>query len=90
MSVEVRWPDGSAQSLYSPSLVVADHLQLGVGYPVADFVARTREAMRVADERVRARYGFGCAGALGTVADVEQMAARFPGEGTVEVTGFSR
>ncbi len=90
MTFSVRWPDGTAQSLYSPSLVVTDHLQVGVVYPVVDFVERTRAAMRTADERVRARYGFACVEAAATLAAVESAASRYPAEADVAVTGFSR
>lgn len=90
MAFSVRWPDGEVQSLYSPSLVVTDHLSVGDTYPVADFVARTRTAMRIADERVRARYGFSCAGAAATLAEVERAAARHPSDAAVTVTGFDR
>ena len=90
MSFAVRWPDGKQQVLYSPSLVVTEHLEPGVSYRVEDFVARTVAAMEIADRRVRARYGHACAGAASTVAEVEQRAALFGPDDDVTVTGFAR
>lgn len=89
MSFAVRWPDGTQQVLYSPSLVVAEHLEPGVTYAVADFVGRTVAAMEIADQRVRAKHGHACAGAASTVAEVERRAARFAPDEDVTVTGFA-
>ncbi|GEL21896.1 hypothetical protein PSU4_08500 [Pseudonocardia sulfidoxydans NBRC 16205] len=74
---DVRWPDGSTQSFYSPSLIVKDYFEAGAQYTLDDFVARTREAMRLADERVRAKYGMGCSESAMTLAGVEYGARRF-------------
>ncbi|MBN9111523.1 MAG: MSMEG_0570 family nitrogen starvation response protein [Pseudonocardia sp.] len=74
---DVRWPDGSTQSFYSPSLIVKDYFEAGAEYTLADFVARTREAMTLADERVRAKYGMGCSESAMTLAGVEYGARRF-------------
>lgn len=89
MTFEVRWPDGSPQSFYSPSLVVAEYLEAGREYPVADFVGRTREALGVASERVRAKYGFPCSLAAASLAGIETAAAAQP-EGSVRVERFRR
>lgn len=74
---DVRWPDGSTQSFYSPSLIVKDYFEAGAEYTLDDFVARTREAMTLADERVRAKYGMGCSESAMTLAGVEYGARRF-------------
>ena len=92
MHFSVRWPDGSEQRCYSPSLVVQDHLAPGASYDVPDFVSRVTEAMHVASERVRAKYGFACTSAMATTAAVEARAAEQVAEhatGRVTVTGFS-
>ncbi len=89
MVFEVRWPDGSQQSFYSPSPVVEEYLSAGAEYPVADFVGRTREALGVASERVREKYGFPCSRAAATVAGIEAAAAGFA-EGAVRVVRFRR
>jgi uncharacterized repeat protein (TIGR04042 family) len=85
----VRWPDGTRASYYSPSLVVEEHLEPGAGYPVGEFVERTRTALGIASERVRARYGFPCARAAASQAGIERAAAAY-GDGTVVVEGFGR
>ena len=55
MHFTVRWPDAQESRCYSPSLVVKDFLEPGRHYPLPDFLARTREALNIASERVRAR-----------------------------------
>ena len=83
--VLVRWPGGPPQRIYSPSTVVEDYFTAGRTYPVADFVARSREALGIASDRVQAAYGFPCANAARSLSEIEDHARRHPaGEVTVE------
>jgi uncharacterized repeat protein (TIGR04042 family) len=84
MTFQVRWPDGSEADCYSPSLVMHDHLAAGSEYPLDDFVRRSTAALRVASERVRARYGFACTSAMQQEEEILRAAAGFDG-GTVVV-----
>ncbi len=81
----VRWPDGSTDACYSPSLVVHDHLAPGAEYPVADFTSRVDAAMDEASERVRAKYGTACTSAAATAAGVRSRASSFSADGLVRV-----
>ncbi|GAA2227279.1 MSMEG_0570 family nitrogen starvation response protein [Promicromonospora sukumoe] len=85
MTFDVRWPDGTTASCYSPSLVMHDHLQAGSRYPVADFVERSSRALQEASDRVRARYGMGCASAAQQEAEIRQTASAFDDAAEVEV-----
>lgn len=49
----------------------------GPSYPVADFVDRSRQALGIASERVRAKYGFACTAAAEQLAEIEAVAAGF-------------
>jgi uncharacterized repeat protein (TIGR04042 family) len=86
---DVHWPDGRSGWVYSPSLVVEDVFTVGHPYPVAEFVALSRDAMRTASDRVQARWGFPCSRAAATLAGIEARAAGFA-EGEVTVAGFRR
>jgi uncharacterized repeat protein (TIGR04042 family) len=77
MLFHVRWPDGTSEQCYSPSLVVKDHLAVGETYSVADFLQRSRTALTIASDRVRAKYGFACSRAMGQLARLESAAGRF-------------
>ena len=91
--MDVRWPDGSREWLYSPSTVVEEVFTAGAGYPLTEFVELTRQAMTEASDRVQARFGFPCVRAAGTLAAVEATAARLtgtPGDELVRVAGFRR
>ena len=77
MHFRVRWPDGSEERCYSPSLVIHDYLQPGAAYPLPEFLQRSRTALTVASERVRAKYGFACSSALDQLARIERQAQRF-------------
>ena len=82
----VRWPDGSFETCYSPSLVIKDFFTPGESYPLADFVSRSQMALETASARVRKKYGYGCAHALAQLADIAQMAARFHAQPDASVT----
>ncbi len=86
MHFHVRWPDRSETRCYSPSLVVADYLAPGASYPLPDFLQRTRDALGIASERVRAKYGFACSRALGQLAEIEHIAGRFADSPDAQVT----
>lgn len=90
--LRVRWPDGSTEQCYSPSLVIEDFFVPGGSYELVDFVRRSREALTEASERVRAKYGFGCSNADRQLERIEQQAARFreSTQARVIVEGFER
>lgn len=85
MRFTVRWPDGSIEECYSPSLVMHDYLEAGTSYTVAEFVARSRTALDIASERVAAKFGFACTSALAQKGQIESVTSRFAPEQTVEV-----
>ncbi|KAF1069549.1 hypothetical protein APR50_21125 [Variovorax paradoxus] len=88
MHFQVRWPDASESRCYSPSLVVRDFLAPGERYALDDFLRRTREALGIASERVRAKYGFACSQAMDQLAEIERIAARFEPAAEVTVLAF--
>jgi uncharacterized repeat protein (TIGR04042 family) len=77
MRFRIRWPDGSAEICYSPSLVIKDFFVPGESYPLADFIERSREALNLASERVQAKYGRSCSRALAQLNRIETNAAAF-------------
>jgi uncharacterized repeat protein (TIGR04042 family) len=76
----IQWPDNSEANCYSPSQVVSDFFTPGQDYPVHDFVSRAREALNIASERVREKYGFACSAAMDQLAQIEVEAERFIAE----------
>jgi uncharacterized repeat protein (TIGR04042 family) len=77
MRFRIRWPDGSTESCYSPSLVVKDFMAVGASYPLAEFVARSRTALDIASERVKEKYGGHCSRAAAQLARIETAARVF-------------
>lgn len=75
---KVQWPDGSQELCYSPSLVVKEYLTAGEQYSLEDFVARTREALTIASDRVQKKYGFPCSLALGQRQRIIDKAQAYP------------
>ncbi|MGJ3703015.1 MSMEG_0570 family nitrogen starvation response protein [Variovorax sp. AFSI2.2] len=86
MHFRVRWPDASETRCYSPSSVVQDFLAPGRRYALDDFLQHSREALAMASERVRAKYGFACSQAMDQLAEIEHIAARFADAANAEVT----
>ena len=85
MHYRVRWPDATESECYSPSLVIRDYFAVGTDYPLAEFLERLRAATAIASERVRAKYGFPCARALGQLAQIERRVGRFAGHAEARV-----
>src|SRR4051812_29832118 len=75
MHFRVRWPSGVEAECYSPSYIIEEYLRVGQRYTVTDFVARMREALTIASDRVQARYGFACSSALDQLAVIEETAS---------------
>ena len=88
MTFTVRWPDGSQQQCYSPSLVMHDFLEPDVDYPLGEFVSRSTEALTIASERVRAKFGFACTSAAAQIEDIEAAARKMP-DGHVRVLAMT-
>jgi len=90
MLFHVRWPDGTTEQCYSPSLVIKDHLAVGETYSVPEFLQRSRIALTIASDRVREKYGFACSRAMGQLARLEAAAAHFKAaaDGGVTITSF--
>lgn len=76
---DIRWPDGRIEQCYSPSTVIRDHLAARTAYPLSEFLARIRTALSLANDRVRAKFGVGCAQAINQIASIERTAATFAG-----------
>lgn len=89
MRFRVRWPDERESVCYSPSLIIKEYFVPGEAYAVEEFVRRSREALGIASERVKQKYGFYCTGAMGQLAEIEATAAGFTRDGEkVVVLGF--
>jgi len=85
MTFTVGWPDGSITDCYSPSLVMHDYLTANSDYTVTEFVDRSRAALDVASDRVRAKFGFACTSAMAQRDEIITKAGSFPGATTVRV-----
>jgi len=89
MRFDIEWPDGSAESCYSPSLVIKDYFAAGEVYPLAEFLARSRTALNIASARVEQKFGFPCTRAIGQLARIESAAGRFSeAGGNVRIVSF--
>jgi uncharacterized repeat protein (TIGR04042 family) len=90
MRFRIRWPDGTPETCYSPSLVIKDYFSVGADYPLADFLERSRTALAIASDRVKAKYGAPCRRALAQLARIETAAGAFTDvpDARVAVDGF--
>ena len=61
---------------------------MGASYPVPEFLARCRDGLHAASDRVRALYGSGCSLAMGQLATIESVAARQEQAALVTVERF--
>jgi uncharacterized repeat protein (TIGR04042 family) len=77
MNFRIRWPDGTAEDCYSPSLVIKDFFNPGESYALADFLTRSRTALQIASDRVEPKYGRACSLAAAQLARIEIAAKTF-------------
>lgn len=77
MHYTLQWPDASRSVAYSPSLIIEDYLQPGADYALDDLLQRLREATAIANDRVRAKFGFACSRASDQLRDTERRVAAF-------------
>jgi uncharacterized repeat protein (TIGR04042 family) len=86
----VRWPDATETACYSPSLIIEDFLEPGESYAIDDFMRRMREALNIASERVRVKFGFACSRAIDQLNELETLSAAYTGaDAQVKVVCFS-
>ncbi|MEM9151565.1 MAG: MSMEG_0570 family nitrogen starvation response protein [Cyanobacteria bacterium P01_F01_bin.3] len=67
---QIQWPDGSQETCYSPSLIVKDYFEVGQRYELDDFTQRSQEALTIASDRVKAKFGYPCSLALGQLQSI--------------------
>jgi uncharacterized repeat protein (TIGR04042 family) len=77
MHFRIQWPDGDEANCYSPSQIVSEFFTPGHAYSLDDFVNRSRDALNIASERVRQKYGFACSAAMDQLAQIERDAEQF-------------
>lgn len=77
INFNVRWPDGSEESCYSPSTVLRQHFKSGDKMPLNEFVSKAELALGAASDRVRETYGYFCSSATDQLAVIKGKAARF-------------
>jgi uncharacterized repeat protein (TIGR04042 family) len=85
MRFRIEWPGGEQQTCYSPSLVIKEYFEVGRSYDIVEFATRCREALAIAGERVRQKYGYGCAMAEAEATRLTETAARFRGQPGAQV-----
>ena len=73
---QIQWSDGFQSVCYSPSSVVKKYFTPNTDYDLDDFVTRSRTALKIASDRVAAKYGFPCSKAMGQLADIEATSAQ--------------
>lgn len=73
----IQWSDGTQETCYSPSLVIKKYFQPGEEYELAEFVDRSRTALNLASDRVKAAYGFPCSRAIAQLQKIETKASEY-------------
>jgi uncharacterized repeat protein (TIGR04042 family) len=81
----VQLPDGTPKQCYSPSSIVRRYFVAGEEMPAAEFLARSREALAAASERVRAKFGLSCSSASLQIAEIERWMSAVPSHSSVRI-----
>ncbi len=86
MMFRIIWPDAGEAQYYSPSLIINEYFTAGEILPLAVFLQRAREALRIASDRVEQKYGFPCSSAHASLAAIERRAETFATQNDSRVT----
>ena len=81
----IQWPDGQQADCYSPSSIVRQYFEPGQDYELIEFVAKAQEALRLASDRVQAKYGSPCGLALGQLQEIKTLAQQFTAQDQAKV-----
>jgi len=86
---EIKWPDGSTDICYSPSLVVKNYFSAGTDYQIDDFLERSRTSLNIASDRVEQKYGMPCSLALSQLRQIEDKSKGYSNQtGKVRLIKF--
>ncbi|MGF1541494.1 MAG: MSMEG_0570 family nitrogen starvation response protein [Pleurocapsa sp.] len=77
INFNIQWPDGTKETCYSPSLVIKKYFIPEEEYELTEFVERSRTALNLASDRVKAAYGYPCSLALGQLKKIEFKASQY-------------
>jgi len=51
-----------------------------------EFLKRARESLKIASDRVEAKFGFQCSGAMNSLRQIEKLSAEFKPEELIEIS----
>jgi uncharacterized repeat protein (TIGR04042 family) len=77
MYFRLRWPNSEVTNHYSPSLVIKEYVAPGQELELTELLERMKTALTIASDRVKAKYGFACSRAHGSLAEIEREATTF-------------
>lgn len=83
---KIHLPDGSSHSCYSPSTIVLKYFSAGDKMPNKEFIQKARESLKIASDRVEAKFGYQCSGAMNSLHQIEKLSAQFKPEDLIEIT----
>ena len=83
--MQIEWPNGTTDQVYSPSSVIREFFEEGEALSVADFEAQVTAALERASERVQEVYGMRCASAQKEAQRLQSVIQDVE-EGTVRIT----
>ena len=85
---KIKWPDGTIEDCYSPSTIIFDYLKEGESYNLKDFIERSSNALNLASERVKKKYGFRCTSAESQLSKILANAQTFKPDQNVDCLSF--
>lgn len=53
--------------------------------PASEFLAKSREALNEASERVRKKFGFACTAAMSSLQDIESFCANLSDDAAIKI-----
>ena len=81
--IQIIWPTGMPDSVYSPSSVIKNYFKAGESLTVEQFQRKVEEALINASQRVKERFGFECSSAMGELDRLNMITNKIDDKSTV-------
>ena len=62
------------------------YFSAGDKLPNAEFVQKAKESLQIASDRVEAKFGFQCTGAMNSLQQIERISGQFGPDEIIEIT----
>ncbi len=88
--VNIKWPNGESDSVYSPSSVIENYFNKNQDIEIISFVNTCEEALNEASNRVYEKFGFVCTAAISEAQRIKNKSEQIKTKGNVTIVSIKK